>query len=117
MPRQGSVDVVNEVIRDLLNRSNEGRKKYGTPLMSGNGRNALVDAYQEALDLTQYLKQVLIEREGGARTDNHDAECDVVELSNLFYSMYGREIDTDAYHINILKAANIANRWRTIGGE
>ena len=34
-----------------------GIEKYGTVLQPNNGRNALVDAYQEALDLAVYLRQ------------------------------------------------------------
>lgn len=50
------------VIEDMIARDEFGRKKYGTPLQAGNGRDALLDAYQEALDLCVYLKQALVER-------------------------------------------------------
>lgn len=39
------------------------RDRYGTLLMTHNGRDALVDAYQETLDLVMYLAQVIMERE------------------------------------------------------
>ncbi len=42
----------------------EGRRKYGVPLQPHNGRDCLVDAYQEALDLTVYLRQAIYERDG-----------------------------------------------------
>lgn len=51
------------VIEDIGVRDAVGRKKYGTPLQAGNGRDALVDAYQEALDLVVYLRQAIEERE------------------------------------------------------
>jgi hypothetical protein len=47
---------------DLRYRKQEGIKKYGVPLQAGNGRDALQDAYEEALDMCQYLKQALMER-------------------------------------------------------
>jgi hypothetical protein len=47
---------------DLRYRKEEGIKKYGTPLQASNGRDALVDAYEEALDMCQYLKQAIVER-------------------------------------------------------
>lgn len=47
---------------DLRYRKQEGIKKYGVPLQAGNGRDALQDAYEEALDLAQYLKQAIEER-------------------------------------------------------
>lgn len=50
------------VIEDMRQRDNEGRRKYGTPLQVGNGRDPLVDAYQEALDLAVYLRQEIEER-------------------------------------------------------
>ncbi len=62
-PKHGKRVIVDEVIEDLKARKDFGIDKYGTPLMSNNGRNALVDAYQEALDLCCYLKQELIEKE------------------------------------------------------
>ncbi len=42
-------------------RREMGIAKYGTPLQPHNGGNALVDAYQEVLDLAVYLKQKIIE--------------------------------------------------------
>jgi len=51
------------VIEDMKARDNLGRQKYGTPLQANNGRDALVDAYQEALDLAVYLKQSIVERD------------------------------------------------------
>lgn len=42
---------------DLEARSAFGEAKYGTRLRAWNGRDAAVDAYQEALDLLMYLHQ------------------------------------------------------------
>lgn len=50
------------VIEDLLSRDRLGWERYGMPLQAGNGRDALMDAYQEALDLCQYLRQAIEER-------------------------------------------------------
>lgn len=51
------------VIDDMRRRDQVGRERYGTPLQPHNGRDALVDAYQEALDLAVYLRQEIAERE------------------------------------------------------
>lgn len=51
------------VIIDMLDRDRVGRERYGTPLQAHNGRDALVDAYQEALDLVVYLRQAIEERD------------------------------------------------------
>ena len=50
------------VIADMRERDAGGRAKYGTPLQTHNGRNALVDAYQEVLDLAVYLRQAIAEQ-------------------------------------------------------
>ena len=49
------------VMKDFADRDAEGRRKYGVPLQPFNGRSAVVDAYQEALDLVVYLKQFQLE--------------------------------------------------------
>lgn len=50
------------VIQDMKQRDADGAKKYGTHLQAFNGRNPLVDAYQEALDLVVYLRQAIEEQ-------------------------------------------------------
>lgn len=50
------------VIADMQDRDSVGRQKYGTPLQPCNGRDSLVDAYQEALDLVVYLRNEIEER-------------------------------------------------------
>ena len=57
------IDVINEVCKDLQSRAKLGEKKYGERLRPFNGRSALRDAYEEALDMANYLKQLLIEEE------------------------------------------------------
>ena len=62
-PSAGKVDVAPFVIADIQERVKAGRQKYGTLLMTHNGRDALWDAYQECLDLAMYLRQALLEQE------------------------------------------------------
>lgn len=62
-PQQGRHNVLLFVVRDLHDRAMAGKVKYGTMLESHNGRDALMDAYQEALDLCMYLRQVILERD------------------------------------------------------
>ena len=50
------------VIEDMRQRDNEGRAKYGTPLQASNGRDALVDLYQELLDACVYTRQEIERR-------------------------------------------------------
>jgi len=50
------------VIDDFKKRDSFGRRKYGTPLTPSNGRDSLEDAYDEALDLVAYLRNLIEER-------------------------------------------------------
>jgi hypothetical protein len=54
-------DIQSRVIADIERRREVGIERYGTALQPHNGRNALIDAYEEALDLAMYLKQRLVE--------------------------------------------------------
>lgn len=45
------------LIADMRERHELGVKRYGTPLRVWNGRDPVVDAYQEALDLIVYTQQ------------------------------------------------------------
>lgn len=60
-PALGFVGVVDRVILDMRERDAIGRERYGTALTSGNGRDHLVDAYQEALDFAAYMAAALDE--------------------------------------------------------
>ncbi len=52
------------VINDMTARDAIGKARYGTRLQPYNGRDALRDAYEEALDLVVYLRQAIYERDG-----------------------------------------------------
>jgi hypothetical protein len=54
--------VLPHVMSDMAARIAKGADEYGEPLTTFNGRDALQDAYEEALDLAVYLKQALMER-------------------------------------------------------
>lgn len=51
------------VVEDIAERREVGIRRYGTALQPFNGRDALQDAYEEAIDLAMYLKQEIVERE------------------------------------------------------
>lgn len=70
-------------------RAREGERKYGTRLKAHNGRDGLIDAYQEVLDLACYLRQVIEER--NTRPEKSESErafeewksCNTVMEPNL----------------------------------
>jgi hypothetical protein len=53
------------VLADILERTRAGQERYGTLLHAGDGRDTLVDAYQEAMDLVVYLRKAIAESGGG----------------------------------------------------
>jgi hypothetical protein len=57
----------NPAIQDLVTADIEERKRvgverYGTPLQANNGRDTLRDLYEELLDATMYIRQLIEER-------------------------------------------------------
>jgi hypothetical protein len=64
-PITNDLPAINElVISDLKERMDMGIDKYGMPLQPENGRDSLIDAYQEAMDLLLYLRQMIYEKYG-----------------------------------------------------
>lgn len=64
IPTEGPA-IVDLVLEDFRERDRVGVRRYGTRLQAGNGRDALRDAYDEALDLALYLRQAIEERKHG----------------------------------------------------
>jgi hypothetical protein len=50
-------EITTSVMEDLKLRADRGLLKYGTTLGDNNHQNMLNHAYEEALDLAQYLKK------------------------------------------------------------
>lgn len=56
-------EIAKDELNNFLSRQFEkGIKKYGTPLMTFNGRDAFDDGMQEVVDLVMYFNQFHIER-------------------------------------------------------
>ena len=71
--------VQDQVIVDIEQRKQVGIERYGTPLQAFNGRDALQDAYEEAIDLCMYLKQLIIERDANQSTKENLASDAIIE--------------------------------------
>lgn len=52
------------VVADMHARDQLGESRYGVRLRANNGRDALMDAYEECLDMAVYLRQAMYERDG-----------------------------------------------------
>ena len=67
MPNAGGINVTpvarGAFLEMLLQREIRGIETYGTSLQTHNGRDAVRDAMEEAVDLWQYLVQIMLERE------------------------------------------------------
>lgn len=81
-PKPGRASVTDGMIEDLKERRTGGIKKYGGELESGNGREALVDAYQEAMDMALYLRQRVMED-----VDLHEARAELEKVKVTLYRL------------------------------
>jgi flavin-dependent thymidylate synthase len=80
-PTGNGQDITDLVLDDLKLRREAGVKKYGMSLRAFNGRDAVLDAYQEALDLSLYLRQKLTENRA-AKQNNTDGDiADVLPVT------------------------------------
>lgn len=97
-PQPGSGDIWRLVIADMEQRRLTGIERYGTPLQAGNGRDALVDAAQEAMDLCVYLRQVIEERRG-LRAALEDIEAAAVANDAMAENAASHDAATSHYGI------------------
>ncbi len=64
-PDRNTRPAVWDLVRqDIDDRDKFGEQKYGTRLQPHNGRDVLVDLYQELLDAVVYCRQAIYERDG-----------------------------------------------------
>lgn len=63
-PKEGTEPIGKLVLKDMQDRIDMGFIKYGTVLKAHNGRDPLLDAYEEVIDLAMYLRQEIYERYG-----------------------------------------------------
>ncbi len=75
------IQVLPHVMADMAARIAKGADEYGEPLTTNNGRDALQDAYEEALDLALYLKQAIMERKEVMRTEPVSARSESASVT------------------------------------
>lgn len=64
--RNSSRPIIDMVVEDLRRRAGEGEIQYGAPLQVFNGRDPLLDLYEELQDATLYVRQEIEERKEAA---------------------------------------------------
>lgn len=83
MPTPGQQDVTPIARRMFVGildaQEQKGIATYGTTLQTFNGRDALLDAMQEAVDLFQYVVQARIEM-AALKEENARLRAEVAEL-------------------------------------
>lgn len=62
--------ICEQVEADIRARAQLGMERYGKPLMPGDVRAALQNAYEEALDQCIYLKQALLSLDNKGKADS-----------------------------------------------
>jgi hypothetical protein len=62
LPVKGREDVQARLIEAIRERRELGIRRYGQPLMTHNGRDAMRDAWEEVIDLAAYLTQLRMEQ-------------------------------------------------------
>ncbi len=95
-PRRGREEVGRQVLADIQSRMSAGLQKYGCLLQTFNGRDALMDSYQESIDLVMYLRQAIMERE----SEGHSEKWTRVErlLNELYRAYFSGKGHTDELH-------------------
>lgn len=65
LPTDSNSPLMHDLVcADVQARKELGTSRYGKALQANNGRDALLDLYQELLDATAYARQSLFERDG-----------------------------------------------------
>lgn len=99
--------MLEELSVRLQERAEFGKKNYGTYLSFRNGRNPLVDAFQEVLDLIMYLRQVMSEYQ-----DEHEYKDGYAFTPQPKPSENHIVADNVILHvINDLKVGNLESRY------
>ena len=82
-------EITKAVIMDLVARAERGLEKYNTTLGENNHQNMLQHAYEEALDMAQYLKkEITTLNTVQDLVDNHPNDS---ELGMLIRKAYGKK--------------------------
>jgi len=86
--------IIDLVMEDLVERKRVGIERYGVPLQAHNGRNMLVDLYQELIDAVVYIRGEIEERPPDRGISfNEDQRRDLEVFVNWVASEYMPDYD------------------------
>lgn len=104
------------VVKDMEERNRDGIEKYGTPLQPFNGRDALIDAYQEVLDMSVYLRQKIqeeaIERGKWGRPCKEKAEYAKAVMTHVLQIALGKKFLTGTQAIELRESISMESLGR-----
>ena len=83
--------IVESLKKDFDTRSKKGIEKYGTTLQENNQDDFLQHALEEAMDLSLYLKKLIVLRDG------EKAESQIISLDKKYKTRAG--LDVNLTHI------------------
>lgn len=64
------LEALTNFVVTFLEQCKKGKEKYGTVLMTHNGRDAAKDVMQELSDVVAYVQQIIMERKDAERVLN-----------------------------------------------
>jgi len=82
-------EITKSVIMDLASRAKRGLEKYNTTLGENDHQNMLQHAYEEALDMAQYLKKEITTL--NTIQDLVEKHSDDAELGHAIRAKYGKK--------------------------
>lgn len=80
-----------EVIKDMEERRVHGIEKYGKPVQPFNGRDPLIDLYQELLDACVYTRQAIEERSAIVAKEREECAKLIEEQSRMVSAIFGND--------------------------
>lgn len=80
----GGLKNLGDVVSDMKDRRLFGIKKYGLPVQVGNGRDNLLDVYQELLDAAVYA---MADRMQNQMQTGFDSELFLRIITNLIFDV------------------------------
>lgn len=83
IPWEQPKSLIARVVADMRERDQLGRARYGVPLTAHNGRDQLVDLYQELLDGAAYARAAMLEGNVGLADIYYRLLDDIVNVRSI----------------------------------
>jgi len=109
------VSVWELVIEDMKERDKIGREKYKMPLRAYDGRNSLIESYQECLDMAVYLRKAIEEQEEQVLMYRIVTSADTVIKQDIVYLEEAqRVVSFHASKSKLFIQSQVASKWKHV---